>query len=109
MTPIEFAKLWRDEKNRLLETFLDTGSCSAVAAAIGALGLSPAQLSSLRGALDSALTDTMYTLLLGLDGCASIGGRQETYALFAESGQRLSGNGELEAAAWEVFHGPGPA
>ena len=89
MTPIEFARLWHNEKGQLLANFLNTGSGSAVAARIDALGLSPAQASGLRRALDLALTDTMYTLLLGLDGGASIGGRQETYSLYAESGERL--------------------
>jgi hypothetical protein len=92
----------------LLATFLDADSGSAVATEIDRLRLSPAQAAGLHRALDLALADTMYTLLLGLDGCAAIGGRQETYALFAETGERLSGDGELEAAAWEVFHGPGP-
>ena len=109
MTPIEFARLWHNEKDQLIAHFLDADSGAAVATEINALALSPGQAAGLRRVFDSALTDVMYTLLLGLDGCASIGGRQEIYSLFAESGEQLSGNGELEEAAWEVFHGPGPA
>ena len=109
MTPIDFARLWHSEKSQLIEHFLDAGSGGAVATAINALDLSPPQASGLHRVLDLALTDTMYTLLLGIDGSAAIGGRQETYRLFAEGGAQLSGTGELEGAAWEVFHGPGPA
>ncbi|KWT68142.1 hypothetical protein APV28_3336 [Comamonas testosteroni] len=46
----------------------------------------------------------MYTLLLGLDGAASIGGEQQTYTLHDEDGNLISDGGELEAAAWEAFH-----
>lgn len=108
MIPVEFARLWRNERDRLLSDCLDAGSRTAVATAIRALGLTPAQVTGLRHVLNLALTDTMYTLLLGLDGAAAIGGRQETYRLFAEGGEQLSGNGQLEGAAWEVFHNPSP-
>ncbi|CUR47581.1 hypothetical protein BN2364_3140 [Alloalcanivorax xenomutans] len=55
--------------------------------------------------MDVALTDVFYTLLLGLDGSAGIGGIQEAYTIRDEQGNTLSGNGELEAAAYEQFHG----
>ena len=106
MTPLQFARLWLAEKDLLLSTFLDADSNAAVATSLRGLGLSPEQTRGLRPALDAALSDTMYKLLLGLDGAASIGGRQEVYRLFSEGGAQLSGDGELEAAAWEVFHGP---
>ena len=69
------------------------------------LGISPEQARGVREILELALTDTMDSLLLGLDGAASIGGRQESYQLFSESGDQLSGAGRLEEAAWKVFQG----
>jgi hypothetical protein len=105
MTSREFAQLWYDEKEALVSEFMNTDSQSAVAATVVGLGLSPGQLQGLKRLIDHALTDTMYTLLLGLDGCASIGGQQETYGLFSPSGDQLSGDGRLEGAAWEVFYG----
>jgi hypothetical protein len=59
----------------------------------------------MREVLDAALTDTMYSLLLGLDGAASIGGDQQAYKIQDEDGNLLSTCGELEAAAHKVFHG----
>ncbi|WP_181858425.1 hypothetical protein [Winogradskyella arenosi] len=47
------------------------------------------------------MTDVFYTILLGLDGCASIGGIQETYELKDENGNQL--NGEIEGYAYEYF------
>ena len=91
MTPREFAKMWFDEKAALVSTFLDDSSQSSVSVAVSQLGLSPKQIWGLRTVLDLAIADTMYTLLLGLDGCASIGGRQETYRLFAPAENRSTG------------------
>ena len=56
------------------------------------------------GALDAALTDILYTLLLGLDGSAQLGGVQETFRIYDEAGSLISDCGDLEAAAYEQFH-----
>ena len=67
--------------------------------------LSPAQRRQLRKVMDEALTDFGYTMLLALDGAASIGGlQQQEYHLADENGKRLTG-GELEGEAYEAFHG----
>ncbi|MGE4304802.1 MAG: hypothetical protein AB7E24_12320 [Novosphingobium sp.] len=52
-----------------------------------------------------ALTDTIYTLLLALDGAASLDGDQRSFTITDESGTVISnGDGRLEAAAWDAFH-----
>jgi len=51
------------------------------------------------------LTDTFYTLLLGLDGEASIGGVQSSYKIHDKNGNEISSAGDIEAEAWEQFHG----
>jgi hypothetical protein len=53
--------------------------------------------------LDAVLRDAFYTVLLGLDGEAQIGGHQETYEITDENGNILTG-GEIESYAWEYFH-----
>ena len=51
------------------------------------------------------LTDVFYTLLLGLDGAASLGGVQAAYRILTAEGLEVSaGDGELEAEAWKQFH-----
>ena len=104
MTPQEFAACVAREKEGLLATYFDLESGSAVSSKISAMELSAGQSKVLRTILDGALTDAFYTLLLGLDGAASIGGVQSAYELRAEDGTLLTG-GELDGAAWEQFHG----
>ena len=48
------------------------------------------------------LTDVFYSVLLGLDGAASISGEQLLYRLYDEEGNELLG--ELEGLAYERFH-----
>ena len=57
----------------------------------------------LRDIVDGVLTDAWYTLLLALDGAASLGGVQQEYDLRDETGAKISGDGELEAAAYDHF------
>ncbi|MFC0682865.1 hypothetical protein ACFFGH_33960 [Lysobacter korlensis] len=68
-----------------------------------ALDLPAEQQAKLWAALDTALTDVFYTLLLGLDGCAQVGGVQEIFRIHDEEGNLISDCGELEAEAYEQF------
>jgi hypothetical protein len=65
--------------------------------------LDETQMEILQNVVDGVLTDAIYTLLLGLDGAASIGGVQECYDLRDESGGKITGDGELESAAFTHF------
>lgn len=105
MTPSDFAKLCRSEKDTLLTDYLDTVPEAWVGKLIKSMGLSEEQLRQVREVLDTVLADTFYRLLLALDGAASLGGAQQTYHVVDETGAVLTGNGALEAAAWEAFHG----
>ena len=107
MTPQEFVASIAREKEGMLSTYFDPDSGAAVATQIAALGLSGEQAKALRAMLDGSLTDAFYTILLGLDGAASLGGVQSDYDLRSEDGTLLTG-GSLEAAAWEQFHGDKP-
>ena len=53
--------------------------------------------------VDGILTDDFYTILLGLDGCANIGGLQVDYEIYDEDGNLLTGFGEIQAEAGEYF------
>lgn len=107
MTPQEFVASVAREKEGMLSMYFDPESGAAVATQIAALELSDEQTKALRMILDGSLTDAFYTMLLGLDGAASIGGVQSDYELRAEDGTLLTG-GVLEAAAWDQFHGDTP-
>lgn len=101
----QFVENWVRLKAELLDSFMDVDEGADVAEMIKAMKLSPSQNAQLRTVIDAVLRDTMYSLLLGLDGAASIGDDQQTYAIRDEDGNLVSEDGELEAAAWEAFHG----
>jgi len=107
MTAEEFVRGFYQEKAQLLQTYCATqaSGSSHVAQLLARLALTPQQAAYLPQVLDAALTDAFYTVLLGLDGAASIGLRQELYQLADEQGNELTGNGEIEAQAYDYFHG----
>ena len=105
MTPEQFARGVAAERDAIMEIYFKEPPTTAVGAQIKALSLSAQQTASLRQILHGALTDMCHSLLLGLDGAASIGDlRQQEFQLADEKGNELTG-GELEVAASEVFHG----
>jgi len=103
MTPEEFVECCAREKEALLKAYMNPRSASAVSKGVASLGLSDAQKKVLTQVLGDVLTDVFYTVLLGLDGAAPIGGRQVSYKLLDEEGNELTG--DLEGLAWERFHG----
>lgn len=105
MDAIQFAKNWRVLQDELVDGVMDHNGRTEASRRVEAMALTTDQVAQLRGLLDVVLRDTLYTLLLGLDGCASIGPDQQVYRIHDEDGNLLSQSGQLEAAAWEVFHG----
>lgn len=94
---------WIAEKQHYLQS-LQAPQTSSAAAQLRALALSAEQQAQVLALLDCALSDQLYTLLLGLDGAASVGGLQHDFALYNDAGQALTGSGELEAEAYAQLH-----
>jgi hypothetical protein len=103
VTPREFALACVAQKAQMLRFYSDPSQETAVARVLDDLQLTEETRAGVLKALDLALTDAFYSLLLALDGCAALGSEQEQYRLYAADGQLLTG--ELEAHAFEVFHG----
>jgi len=103
MNAKEFVLSWKIEKEKLLKLFTESSSDSAVSNKIKELNLSASQHEIFREIIDDVLTDAFYTLLLGLDGAASIGGVQQMYRLHDEKGTAISSCGDIEAEAWKQF------
>ena len=62
----------------------------------------------MRKVLNSSFSDIFYSILLGLDGSASIGGLQESYDIKDENGNQICGgelSGEMEGFAYKYFQG----
>lgn len=102
MTPEEFVKGFYLEKQQLVDLYFNSAEQTAVSELIRSLDLDPEKKQVLKKIVDVALTDALYTILLGLDGEAQIGDHQETYSLQDEEGNELAG-GEIEGHAWEYF------
>jgi hypothetical protein len=99
MTPEEFVKIFYKERQQLVDLYFDQQGHTDVSKMIQSLNLDHNKL----GILMATLRDAFYTTLLGIDGEAKIGDRQETYRLTDEQGNELTG-GEIEGFAWEYFH-----
>ncbi len=106
MTAEEFVKNWYQEKQHILNSCFDHQSeyRSLVSAKIEALHLNESQTEKLRDLISDLLTDTFYTLLLGMDGSAAIGTSQESFKIYDENNHLISECGDLEGFAYEYFH-----
>ncbi|MBB1598236.1 hypothetical protein [Achromobacter sp. UMC46] len=98
----EFVANWNALRAELLAAFTAPEAASEVAAKVREMGLSAEQSVQMQGVLDTVVKDTMYALLLGLDGEASIGDSQQAFTITDEDGTVIQG---IEEAAWECFHG----
>ncbi|MCG7945325.1 MAG: hypothetical protein N0C84_03215 [Candidatus Thiodiazotropha taylori] len=94
----EFYKL----KQSLLKDYFSNEQATAVAKLIQTLDLNRKQTDTMRKIIDISLTDTLYTVLIGLEGSATIGEEQEAYKLFNEEGVEITGK-KIEEYAWELF------
>lgn len=99
----EFVAAWKREKEDLLAKFTDPEGSTLVAARLRSLDLTVAQREQVTAIIDAVLTDAFYTLLLGLDGSASIGGIQQIYKVYGEDGELISDCSDIEAEAAEAF------
>lgn len=89
-------------RTELVRDFTNAASGSEVAAKIAALGLDGEQARQLAAILDTVVRETLYTMLLALDGAASLGSCQQQFTVTDEDGNVIE---DIEAAAWECFHG----
>jgi|SRR5690554_1662063 hypothetical protein len=103
MTPEEFVKNFYLERKTLVDLYLSSDNKTDVSKLIADLQLDEEKTERLRQILNGALRDAFYTTLLGLNGEAQIGERQEIYKIEDENGNELTG-GEIESYAWEYFH-----
>jgi hypothetical protein len=112
MTKEEFVRSFKAQKDQMLQLYFSESlektesTISTVGAHIRSMRLSAEQTQTMRKALDGALTDAFYNVLLALDGCARIGDlEQQSFEIHAEdSSEVCNGDGEIEALAYKYFH-----
>jgi len=107
MTSDEFVKNFYIEKLKFLESSFEQSPqyLNAVNTRIKGMGLTEIQTDQLKEVMGRLLDDVFYSILLGLDGECPIGDSQQTYKIYDEDGNLISDCGELEASAYEYFHG----
>ncbi|QLY78074.1 hypothetical protein [Clostridium intestinale] len=104
MNTKDFVELFHTEKNNMVNLYFSNTYDTEVRSKLNALGLTKEQMEKIQSIIDTVLTEAMYTILLGLDGEASIGNVQQMYKLYDESGCELTSSGEIEQYAYEYFH-----
>lgn len=103
MSPEKFAKGFYKEKESLLDFYINPENETEVGDLIKSMNLDEKGRERIKQVINGVLKDGFYTILLGINGAAQIGGIQENYKLTDEQNNELTG-GEIEAYAWEYFH-----
>ena len=103
MTGEEFVRHCFAEKEAALALYAAPSAGTKAGTLLSELTADGTDREKLLQLLDTVMTESWYTMLLALDGSASLDGTQMTYELRDEDGNILNECGELESAAWEVF------
>lgn len=99
-----FVGNWKKEKDNFLNLYMSNDDEVKAVSKIKEMNLNDNQVNILNDVLNNVLNDVFYTLLMGLDGSATIGdGMQESFKIYDEEGHLISSNGEIETEAYEQF------
>ena len=103
MNTAEFVALWKNHAEELYRDYISGDGETAVSKLFNSLSLDENGKHTVNKLIETIIIDTHYSFLMGLAGCANIGGVQQDYKLFAEDGSRIYEPGDLEAEAYEQF------
>ncbi|MEW8286416.1 MAG: hypothetical protein AB2697_10540 [Candidatus Thiodiazotropha endolucinida] len=102
MNDREFVEEFYILKKSLMDDYFSNKKDPARAALVAKVADNKEQEETVHKIIDLVLTDALYTILLGIDGCATIGEEQQLYKLFDEEGNEMTNN-NIESYAWEIF------
>lgn len=103
MTAKKFVELCFAEKESTLKEYFDENTPTEVGERLRSLISDGTDKDALYEAVSLILNETYYSILLALDGDASLGGIQMSYKIFDEDQNLLNECGEIESAAFEYF------
>ena len=103
MTPKEFAREFRLLRDDLLKDYFDESGEISLIGKFKESGLNKEQIELVKDVMSEGLTDALYTILLGLDGCAQIGEYQINYSVYDEENNQVAGSGVMEEFAYEYL------
>ena len=99
----DFVKLCSEEKENSLKQYFDDSYKTEVGKRINTLIKSGANKEELYELINLILKETYYTILLALEGEASLGGKQLICELLNQDGNVISKCGEIEVEAYKYF------
>lgn len=100
MTGEEFVKNCYKEKDNMLKMYFDKTLETSVGEKIRSLEARGISEEEVRGLVDSVLKEAFYTMLLGLEGEASLGASQEMYKIYDEEDNLVE---DIEGYAFDAF------
>lgn len=103
MTAKEFVKAAKEEKKNTMSLYFSDDSETKVGQRIRDLINMGVPKEALFQLVDNILSENYYSMMLALDGEASLGSVQMMYKLFDEDGNELTGSGDIESEAFEQF------
>ena len=103
MNAKDFVKQCFEEKENSLRQYFDDSYKTEVGKRINTLVQNGSNKDELYELINLVLRETYYTLLLALDGEASLGGKQLSYELLNQDGNVINQCGEIEAEAYKYF------
>ncbi len=103
MTGEEFVKLCFDEKEYILKEYFKENNATEVGEKLRSLIEKGTKRDELYEVISLLLNETYYSILMALDGEASLGETQMCYKIYDENDNLLNECGEIEAAAFEYF------
>lgn len=100
MTAEEFVNNCYKEKQEMLNIYFDSQKETQVGNQIKNIVLKGISNDEIKELLDSVMNEVFYTILLGLDGEASLGDVQMQYKVYDENDNLLDG---IESYAYDAF------
>ena len=100
MTSEEFVMNFRKEKDYMLNMYFDETSDSYTGELISNLVKKGADTAEIKELLNSVLNEAFYTILMGLDGEASLGDMQMQFSIYDEDNVLID---DIESYAYDEF------
>lgn len=100
MTAEEFVKNCYKEKENMQKIYFDKEKETYVGDQIKNIVSKGISYEEVKELIDSVMNETIYTMLLGLDGETALGDVQMQYKLFDENDNLIEG---IESSAYDIF------
>lgn len=100
MSAEEFVKNCYKEKENMQKIYFDKEKETYVGEQINNIISKGVSTDEIKELIDSVMNETFYTVLLGLDGEASLGDTQMQYKLYDDKDNLIEG---IENSAYDVF------